>query len=78
VVVVTGILSILIICSIIIIVVSVMKRMTEEQRNEDIVKRLDQIINECKTHKQDKSLANNYHVVLREMENLRDGNEFGS
>jgi len=52
--------------------------MTEEQRNADIVMRLDQIINECKLHKQNKTLQNNYHVVLREMQNLREGNPFGT
>jgi len=50
----------------------------EEQRNADIVRTLDQIINDCKMHKQNKTLANNYHVVLREMENLREGNPFGT
>lgn len=51
--------------------------MTEIKRNEAIVKRLDEIITDCRRHKQDKTLQNNYHVVLREMENLRDGNRFG-
>ena len=51
--------------------------MTEEQKNADIVKRLDEIISQCRIHKQERTLRNNYYVVLREMENLREGNPFG-
>jgi len=47
------------------------------KRNEQIVKRLDEIISQCRLHKQNKTLQNNYHVVLKEMENLRDGNQSG-
>ncbi len=49
-----------------------------KQKNTDIAKRLDQIIIVCRAHKQNKSLQNNYHIVLREMENLREGKPFGS
>ena len=51
--------------------------MSEEQKNADIVKRLDEIISQCKMHKQNKTLSLNYYVVLSEMENLREGNPFG-
>ncbi len=51
--------------------------MSEEQKNADIVKRLDEIISQCRIHKQDKTLQNGYHVVLREMENLRESRGFG-
>jgi len=48
------------------------------KRNEQIVKRLDEIIHQCRMHKNDKTLQNHYHVVLREMINLREGSRFGS
>lgn len=45
--------------------------------NLTLEQRLDSLITEMEYHKQQKDLANNYHVVLREMKNLRDGVEIG-
>ena len=45
--------------------------------NETLEKRLNDLIFEMECHKKIKDLANDYHVVLREMKNLRDGIEIG-
>lgn len=55
----------------------ILKRYNQHESLNDIVTRLDKIIKDCQTHKQNKSLANNYHIVLREMKNLRDNIPFG-
>lgn len=50
-----------------------MSEQSKKKPEKDLAVRLDKLISEMEHHKEIKDLANNYHIVLQEMKNLRDG-----
>lgn len=55
-----------------------MSEQIKKKSENDLAKRLDELIFEMQHHKNTKDLANNYHIVLQEMKNLRDGVPLGN